>query len=1025
MTRLFITSLFLLLSATLFAQDPCPNATGQIIADSFYSDYDNYYQQCSGETMTFICQNVVLPDNGEIQSIRWRINETVIFDQTNDTLELISYNGLIGNLYADVFSTTGCMASFQLDLPILFIQSPIISLDETIGSCFSEGAPVSATISNEIIESQFTVFHSQMQFLDSDFDYINSIVVSGYDSPTITDCSMLSSVFVNMEHSYLDDLTIDLTCPNGTTISIFSDEPFVGSAHLGEPIDDETTTPGIGYTYEWTQNADSTIAQWVYYSYVNNNNILAAGEYLPSQSLCDLVGCPINGQWTLAINDAYAWDNGYVFSWGLSFENNGSTESYDPLTSSYNSFSWSSNEFSLNDQSATATTAIVNTNNQGTINYTYTNSAGCQVNKSKDFWIVDAEPTIMAGNDISFIDNANPLVESEIILLNSACSFATFDTTICFGNNANEFYTFCADEYFNCTDKLSISIYGETESFDTFSIWEGSDVSAEPLYQNSLSLGEKFFSTELDCFTIQVNSDAFASCGDAYFAPLEIALKSHSIPNINIEWEPSEYLANPDSVVSSISMPTENLWVTVTADIPNSSGCLSSDSLFVTIIDNSVILTVFHDTNENGILDSDENIIPYFPVTVGNVGTLFTNANGQAISALDEAESFNVSIDENQWNFTTPSFIVVDGAGWSGYAIEYFVGVSPTANLETDIEVSLEGVTGNCNINSYPQAIVFNNANYFPGGQIQIQLDPLYTFLSSEPSPISSANNLLVYDIPSLDYHGLYAINLSIINPAESNFGAEVSSVVNSYYYLSQGQLSEIIDTDSLNMIVTCAYDPNNKITHTGIGELNIIAPNTRLDYTINFQNIGNAEAQTVQITDQLPAELNPSTIQPIAWSHDFDLSVIDDVATFTFENIFLPGIQQDTAASMGFVRFTIEQVADLAPSTVIENSATIVFDTNDPIFTNTASNRIGNSIGITEIQSINFQLYPNPTSDDISWNNRLYRLNRINTISGQVISVPQKNLSTYNLSHLASGIYYFEFISNDGDRVKRTVIKQ
>ena len=1025
MYRFLFFTFALTFSSYLFSQTPCNGASGQIIADSYYSTFDNYYQQCTGQSMTFICQNVVLPDNGEIQSIRWRINDAVIYDQLNDTLELTSYTGLLGNLYADVLSTTGCLASFQLNLPILFVETPVIELDETIGSCSYTGAPISANLSNGSVENLFTVFNYQPQYFDSDFDYVNSINVSGYDSPTITDCSILNSVFVNIEHSYLEDLTIELTCPNGTTIALFSNEIFVGGSFLGEPIDDDTTFPGNGYTYKWTQNADSTLAQWAYDSYVNNNNIIPAGAYLPSQSLCDLEGCPINGQWTLAVNDRFAWDNGNVFSWGLSFENNSSTETYDPMTSSYNTFSWSSNEFSLSNQSVIEATAIANTNNQGTIHYAYTNSAGCQVNRSKELTIIDVLPTVIAGNDISFIDTPNPIAESELLILNSTCPFVTFDTTICYGNNADSYYTFCAADYFECTDLFSISITGEIEPYDTLVIWEGTDINAQPLFQNSLSLGEHFFSTELDCFTLHITSSAFTSCEDANYQPLRIRLKPIQIPNVSIQWQPSQYFTNPDSIVSSLIMPDENLWAIITTDIPNYSGCSHSDSLFVTILDNSILLTVFNDSNGNGILDTNESTIPYFPVTVGNVGIIFTNADGQAISALDEAISFSVSIDENQWNFTTPSFIEVDGSGWSGYAIEYFIGVSPTANLETNIEVSLEGISGNCNITSYPQVFVFNNANYFPGGQVQIQLDPLYTFLSSEPTPISSSNNLLIYNIPSLNYHEHYTINMNVLNPEATNFGAEVTSVANSYYYLSQDVLSEIIDTDSVNGIATCSYDPNNKITHTGTGPFNTINPNTRLEYTINFQNIGNAEAQTVFISDQLPEVLNPTTVQPIAWSHDFDLLIEDHHLLFTFENINLPGIDQDSAASMGFIRFTIDQVSDLAPSSIIENTAMIIFDLNEPIITNTAFNQIANPIGVQEKIASSFNVFPNPTSDLLYWNDANYQLIKINTMSGQTILVPNNKLNQFDMSNLASGIFHVEFISNDGNFIRRIIVKE
>ncbi|MFN9977633.1 MAG: hypothetical protein ACK58T_47780, partial [Phycisphaerae bacterium] len=39
--------------------------------------------------------------------------------------------------------------------------------------------------------------------------------------------------------------------------------------------------------------------------------------YESSQNLCNLVGCPLNGQWTFGVTDNLAIDNGYIFSWGV------------------------------------------------------------------------------------------------------------------------------------------------------------------------------------------------------------------------------------------------------------------------------------------------------------------------------------------------------------------------------------------------------------------------------------------------------------------------------------------------------------------------------------------------------------------------------------------------------------------------------------------------------------------------------------------------------------------------------------
>ena len=47
------------------------------------------------------------------------------------------------------------------------------------------------------------------------------------------------------------------------------------------------------------------------------NDILTPGSFQPLQSFNLLVGCPIDGDWTLTITDNIGIDNGYIFEWGI------------------------------------------------------------------------------------------------------------------------------------------------------------------------------------------------------------------------------------------------------------------------------------------------------------------------------------------------------------------------------------------------------------------------------------------------------------------------------------------------------------------------------------------------------------------------------------------------------------------------------------------------------------------------------------------------------------------------------------
>lgn len=133
----------------------------------------------------------------------------------------------------------------------------------------------------------------------------------------------LESICVTIEHSWMRDIEITLTCPSGQTI-ILHDHPgnFGGEVHLGEPNDNDNFNPipGVGYEYCWVPNAPNPT--WL--DYANNvlggSGTLPAGEYSSYEPISDLVGCPLNGEWTIGVTDLWPSDNGFIFNWSIKFK---------------------------------------------------------------------------------------------------------------------------------------------------------------------------------------------------------------------------------------------------------------------------------------------------------------------------------------------------------------------------------------------------------------------------------------------------------------------------------------------------------------------------------------------------------------------------------------------------------------------------------------------------------------------------------------------------------------------------------
>jgi subtilisin-like proprotein convertase family protein len=155
--------------------------------------------------------------------------------------------------------------------------------------------------------------------------YVSSLNFTGFsDGQALTDVSKLLGVCVNMEHSWLRDLQIELSCPSGTSIVL---QMFLGQTgsevFMGQPNDDDDVdpVPGVGAEYCWTPNAVNPPML----DYVNNSGFpgihdLPAGDYRSVTPMSNLLNCPLNGRWTIKVTDLWAIDNGYIFSWGVKFD---------------------------------------------------------------------------------------------------------------------------------------------------------------------------------------------------------------------------------------------------------------------------------------------------------------------------------------------------------------------------------------------------------------------------------------------------------------------------------------------------------------------------------------------------------------------------------------------------------------------------------------------------------------------------------------------------------------------------------
>ncbi|MEX1187873.1 MAG: T9SS type A sorting domain-containing protein [Bacteroidia bacterium] len=275
----------------------------------------------------------------------------------------------------------------------------------------------------------------------------------------------------------------------------------------------------------------------------------------------------------------------------------------------------------------------------------------------------------------------------------------------------------------------------------------------------------------------------------------------------------------------------------------------------------------------------------------------------------------------------------------------------------------------------------------------------------------------ITYENVDLTYSTLY-INRELNNQYIASLTCDEGQL-NEFYYVDNLMFPQLSEGSTVCDLVRNSYDPNDKTGFpAGEGAEHLISKNDRLKYRIRFQNTGNDTAYKVVIRDTLPGFLDESSVVLGMSSHPFRHERHSNELIFIFDPIALIDSATNVEASQGFVEFNIIQKADNPESYIINNSASIYFDFNDPIITNTYSYTVEPLVGLEETEVIYYNVFPNPGKDvlNIQLDNFLAS-NKANTqvkitdLSGRVVMLSSQNSNfiTVQVSSLVSGLYFIE----------------
>ena len=440
---------------------------------------------------------------------------------------------------------------------------------------------------------------------------------------------------------------------------------------------------------------------------------------------------------------------------------------------------------------------------------------------------------------------------------------------------------------------------------------------------------------------------------------------------------------------------------------------------------------IFYDENENGIMDGDEEGVNYTQATTSPMSYFsFTSESGNYNIAFNESELGDYAIFPEEipnWHVTTATSydVTIDG-GYTLYEdLNFGLAISEAVNR---VDAHLTGGAPRIDTEVNYRINYSNLGSTNPEGKLHLKLDDSLTYLSAEVTPEYIDGQDLYWSYESLGYFEDRGFNVRVLMP---NFES-INDKVTSYITIQVDSMESIVFTemDSLEQIVQGAYDPNDKgVRPAGEGELGYIPPSTEtLEYLVRFQNTGTDTAYIVVIEDQLDANLDWTSLEPLAWSHDMEIEVgHEGKISFIFDNIMLPDSNVNQLASNGFVKFQIDLLPDLPLGTSIYNTADIYFDANPAVVTNTTIStlHLEETSTITETGEQAIAIYPNPFSDftTVYFNQNLEKphtlivynvvgteVYRYENVTGHQLQIRQANLGT--------GLYLLNLIDPENRKV-------
>lgn len=359
----------------------------------------------------------------------------------------------------------------------------------------------------------------------------------------------------------------------------------------------------------------------------------------------------------------------------------------------------------------------------------------------------------------------------------------------------------------------------------------------------------------------------------------------------------------------------------------------------------------------------------------------------------------------------------------------------PVQNIQpyNDVQVSLTPINGPAPGFTYFNKIMYKNVGIAPvSGTLNYTKSSALAIMSNIQGDATTTSNGFTYNYTNLLPNETRTILVGLEVPTIP-FVSLGQPINNSATSVNASDINLENNTSLLTQIVSGSYDPNDKMeSHGGKIIFEEFSADDYLYYTIRFQNSGTANAQFIRIEDNLDDQLDENSLRMVASSHDYTLTRQGNLLQWTFSQINLPPTIADEIGSNGFVTFKIKVKLGLAVGDVIPNTASIFFDYNPAIITNTCQTEFTELLSNPNFSAENVVIHPNPAKDfiQITLNNFAGTVKSVQLFDllGKIIVEhinTSENQIVLNTSSLSKGIYLIKVTSESNEStVKKLVIQ-